>query len=141
MATYVKYQIFVKDLGEGTHKLHAAGDTLKGMMSNTAPNVATHVVRGDVTECTTSNGYTSGGVDAQNGYTATTGTGTLTCVDIVWTASGGSMPTMRYAILYNDTPAAPLDPLISYWDYGSSVTPAVGETFTIDFGASTATIV
>ena len=38
-------------------------------------------------------------------------------------------------MLYNDTPTAPADPLIGWWDYGSSITLASGETFTVDFDA------
>ena len=41
----------------------------------------------------------------------------------------------------NDTPAAPADPLIGWWDYGSAITLAAGETFSVDFGASLFTIV
>jgi hypothetical protein len=38
-------------------------------------------------------------------------------------------------VLYNDTPTSPADPLIGWWDYGSSITFGVGEPFTIDFSA------
>lgn len=110
------------------------------MLSNAAPNVATHAVRADVTELSTGNGYTSGGEDVQNDGTETTGTLTVTGVDVVWTASGGTIGPFRYVILYNDTPTSPVDPLIAYWDYGSSITLQIGETFTWDVGASIFTI-
>jgi hypothetical protein len=64
----------------------------------------------------------------------------VTGVDITFTASGGSIGPFRYAILYNDTPTSPADPLIQYWDYGSNVTLADGESFTVDFGSSLLTI-
>jgi hypothetical protein len=38
--------------------------------------------------------------------------------------------------LYNDTPTSPADPLVGYWDYGSSITLAAGETFTVDLDAT-----
>jgi len=136
MAAFVKYQDFVETLGKGAHNLHT--DTLKVMLSNTAPNVATHTVRADVTEIATANGYTSGGEDTQNTYTESGGTGSCIGVDVVWTASGGSINTFRYVILYNDTHIS--DALIGYWDYGSSIAPAAGETFTTDFGSSMFTI-
>jgi hypothetical protein len=37
----------------------------------------------------------------------------------------------RYVVLYNNT--ATNDELIGYWDYGSTVSLASTETFTIDF--------
>lgn len=136
MAAYVKYQQFAEDLGNKIHDLFGINDTLKVMLSNTAPNVATHAVRADVTELATANGYTSGGADTQNDGTETAGVLTVTGVDVVFTAAGGSIGPFRYVILYNDTPVAPVDPLIAYWDYGSSITLLDTETFTVDFGAS-----
>lgn len=140
MAAFNKYQDFADQLGKGVHQLHAAGHTLKVMLSNTAPNAATHTVRADVTEIAGGNGYTSGGTDTQNDYTETGGTGSCTGVDVVFTASGGSIGPFRYVILYNDTPTSPVDPLIGWWDYGSSITLADTETFTTDFGSSMFTI-
>lgn len=140
MATYNKFQNFVEDLGKGVHQLHAAGHLLKVYLSNAAPSASLDAVKADLAEISAGNGYTAGGEDAQNDYTETTGTGTLTCVDIVWTASGGTIGPFQYAVLYNDTPASPLDPLIAWWDYGSATTLQIGETFTVDFGATTFTI-
>lgn len=140
MASFVKYQQFVEDLGNGVHDLVGTNHTLKVALSNTAPNVATHAVLADVTEIAAGNGYTAGGTDTQNDGSESSGTLTVTGVDIVFTASGGSIGPFRYAILYNDTPSSPADPLIGYWDYGSSITLADGETFTVNFGASLFTV-
>jgi hypothetical protein len=136
MAAFVKYENFVEDLMNKVHDLFGTTDTLKILLSNAAPNAATHKVRADVTELATANGYTSGGVDTQNDSTRTAGTVTVTGVDVVWTATGGSIGPFRYVILYNDTPTSPADPLIGYWDYGSAVTVNDTETFTWDIGAS-----
>lgn len=135
MASFVKYQNFVEDLGNKVHDLFGTNDTLKIALTNTAPNTATHAVLADITEISAGNGYTAGGTDTQNDGTESGGTLTVTGVDVVFTASGAVGP-FRYAVLYNDTPVSPANPLIGYWDYGSSVTLASGETFTVDFGAS-----
>lgn len=136
MASYVKYQDFVEQLCKGVHQLHAAGHTLKVALTNTAPNVATHALLGDITELGAGNGYSAGGSDVQNDLSETTGTATVSAVDVVFTASGGSIGPFRYVVLYNDTPASPLDPLIAYWDYGSSITLLDGETLTVDFAGN-----
>jgi hypothetical protein len=140
MASYVKYQQFAEDLANKVHDLFGTNDTLKVALTNAAPNVATHAVLADITDLSTANGYTAGGADTQNDGTETSGTLTVTGVDVVWTASGGSIGPFRYVVLYNDTPTSPADPLIAYWDYGSSITLANGETFTANFGASLFTI-
>lgn len=140
MASYVKYNVFVENLAEKVHDL--GSDTLKIMLSNTAPNVSTHTVRADVTELSAGNGYTSGGnAVTVTGSSQSSGTYSLTqSADVTFTASGGSIGAFRYAILYNDTPTSPADPLIAYWDYGSSITLADGETLTVDLAATILTI-
>jgi hypothetical protein len=57
----------------------------------------------------------------------------LVLADVVFTASGGSVGPFRYAVLYDDTQTSPAKPLIAWWDYGSSITLADTETFTVDF--------
>lgn len=139
MATYNKFQQFVEDLGKGVHQLHAAGHTLKAYLSNATPDAALDAVKADLAEITNENGYAAP-QDVQNDYTESGGTGTLTGTDIVITASGGTVGPFRYVVIYNDTPTSPADPLVCWWDYGSSITLQDGETFTIDFGASIFTL-
>lgn len=137
MASFVKYECFSEDLAKKVHNLDT--DTLKVMLSNTAPNVATHTVRANAAEIAGGNGYAAGGADTQNAVSRAGGVTSVTGVDVVFTATGAVGP-FRYVILYNDTPTAPADPLIGYWDYGSSISLANGETFTVDFGASLFTV-
>ena len=135
MATFNKFNAFVEHLAEGVH--HLQSHTLKVMLTNTAP-VATNSVRADLTEIAAGNGYTAGGTAASVTSSAqTSGTYKLVLGDVVITASGGSIGPFRYAVLYNDTPTSPADPLICWWDYGSALTLANGETFNWDANPTT----
>jgi hypothetical protein len=138
MADFNKFENFVGDLGLKVHNLNT--DTLKIYLSNATPSVSADTVVADLAEISAGNGYTAGGADVQNTYSESGGTGTLAGTDVVWTASGGTIGPFRYVVLYNDTPTSPADPLIGWWDYGSSITLADGETFTTDFGASILTL-
>ena len=60
----------------------------------------------------------------------------MTIADEVFTASGGSMATFRYVVIYNDSQTSPADALVAWYDYGSGLTLADTETFTIDFHAT-----
>ena len=134
MASFNKFQSFVEYLAEGVFDLE--NDTLKIMLTNTAPN-ATDDVFGDLTEISAGNGYTAGGTQATVSSSAqTSGTYKLVLADVVFTAASGSIGPFRYAVLYDDTPTSPADPLIGYWDYGSSITLNDTETFTFDADAS-----
>lgn len=135
MATFNKFQSFVEALAEKTHDLGA--DTLKIALSDTAPtNTDTVLATGGAhPPPTNTNGYTAGGSAATQSTSAqTSGTYKLVCADVTFTASGGTLGPFRYAILYNDTAAG--DELIGWWDYGSSITLADTETFTVDFSAT-----
>ncbi len=134
MATFNKFNQFVEDLAKKVHNLST--DSLKVMLTNTAP-VATNTVKGDLTEISAGNGYTAGGqAPTITSCEQVAGLLTLILADITWTASGGSIGPFRYATLYNDTPTSPADPLIGWWDYGSSITLADGDTFTWDADAT-----
>ena len=134
MAAFNKFNSFVEALAEKVHNL--GSDTLKVMLTNTSP-VATNTVRADITEISSGNGYTSSGNTAAVTSSAqTSGTYKLVLGDpTTWTASGGSIGPFRYAVLYNDS--ATNDELIGWWDYGSSITLASGESFTVDFDPTT----
>lgn len=129
MASFNKINQFVENLGKGVYNLN--GDTLKIALTNTAP-VATNSVLADITQIANGNGYTTGGTAVgSNAYSQTTGTGKLTGNDVTFTATGAVGP-FQYAVLYDDTPTSPADPLIGWWDYGSAITLANGDTFTVD---------
>jgi hypothetical protein len=144
MAAFVKFHCFVEHLAEKVHDLQ--NDSLKIMLSNTAPSQS-NTVKTDITEiASTSNGYTAGGT-ALSGKTSsqTSGLYTLDASDVVFTQSGANaIGPFRYVILYNDTPStSPIDPLIGYWDYGASGVTLAGssaETFTVDFTTGVLTI-
>lgn len=135
MASFNKFNQFVEDIAKKVHNLNS--DTLKIMLTNTAPS-SSNAVKADITEISAGNGYTAGGNTAAFSSGAqTSGTYKLVLSDpSTWTASGGSVGPFRYAVLYNDTPSSPSKPLIGWWDYGSSVTLADGEQFTVDLDQS-----
>jgi hypothetical protein len=135
MAVFVKFQDFVEQLGLAIHNLNTA--TFNVYLTNATPSVSADAIKTDLAEITNQNGYTAP-VDIQNTYSETSGTGTMVAVDVVITATGAVGP-FQYAVIYNDT--ATNDPLMGYYDYGSAVTMANGDTFTVNFGASLATIV
>ena len=135
MATFNKFDQFVEDRANKVHNL--GSDTLKFLLTNTAP-IASNSVKANLTEISAGNGYTAGGTAvAITSSTQTSGTYSLVpTADVVFTASGGSIGPFRYVVLYNDTPTSPADPLISWYDRGSSVTLLDTETFTVDVGAT-----
>lgn len=141
MASFVKFNKFLEALAEGGYNL--GSDTLKFALTNTEPTAATDTVFDPDTKHpppAAANGYTTGGHTATIDSSAESGgTYTLACTtDVVITATAGGIGPFRYVILYDDTSATDL--LIGYWDYGSSITLASGETFTIDVTASLLTL-
>jgi len=132
MATLTKFYSFVEAIHEKKHNL--GSDTLKILLTNTAPSLS-NTQKSDISgELSTANGYTAGGATVTITSSAqSSGLYTLIASDVTWTASGGNIGPFRYAVLYNDT--ATNDELIGYIDYGYSVTVASGQTFTIDFDA------
>lgn len=130
MATFIPFQDFKEQIGKGVHNLD--GHTLRWALTNTAPN-ATDTILANITQIAAGNGYTTGGLTQAATYTESAGTGTLNCTaTTVFTASGGTMATFRYAVLYNDTATSPADALIGYIDHGSAVSLTDGNTYTID---------
>jgi hypothetical protein len=132
VATYNKFNQFTKDLIDGVYDFD--GHTFKVMLTNTAP-VATNTVKANLTEISAGNGYTAGGTATTISTSTASGVAKVTGTDVVFTATGAVGP-FRYAVLYDDTPTSPADPLIGWWDYGSAVTLANTETFTVDFDAT-----
>lgn len=134
MATFNKFNSFVEAVAEKVHNL--GSDQLVIALTNTAPTSANSVLA-DLTQITYTNLSSRNVTTSSSSQTG--GTYSLVCADLVLTATGAVGP-FRYVVLYNDTPTSPADPLIGWWDYGSAVTMANGETFTVDFGANVLTL-
>lgn len=133
MAAYVKFESFVeKQLISG---IDWDADTFKVALSNTAPNAATNDFFDDITEISAGNGYTAGGTATTISHSRSGGTSKISGTDVVFTATGAVGP-FRYVILYKSTGTGSTSPLVAYWDYGSSISLANGETFTVDFDAT-----
>jgi hypothetical protein len=126
MASFVKFNSFVEAVAEKVHNL--GSDSLKLALTNSAPS-ASNTVLADITEIA----YTNLSSRAVTTSTSaqTSGTYKLVCADLTLTASGGAVAAFRYVVLYNDT--ATNDELIGYWDRGSSLTLADGDSCLIDF--------
>lgn len=137
MATFNKFNQFVEDLAKGVHNFTSDSTcTVTVALTNTLP-VNTNSVLADITSPVTANlsSRVVTGITAEQ----TSGTVTFTATDLTITASGSAGP-FRYVVLYNDDPTSPADPLIGWYDYGSSITLNNGETFTIDFTTGFATL-
>ncbi len=133
MASFNKYQDFVEQLGLGTHQLST--DTLKlALFTATHTPAATDTVYTALTnQVANGAGYTTGGNTLTQTWAETAGTATLDATDTSWTATTGGI-AYRYAVLYNDTAVG--KNLIAYFDEGSTITIADGETRTLQFNAS-----
>ena len=131
MAAYNKFNATVEHLAEKVHNL--GSDTLKIMLSNTAP-AAANSVKADITDISAGSGYTAGGSALTVTSSAqSAGVYKLVADDLVFTAAGGSIGPFRYVVLYNDT--ASNKELLGWWDYGSSLTLNDGESLTVDVSA------
>lgn len=130
MATFNKFNSFVEALAEKVHNL--GSDTLTVALCATAnAPVATNTQLSDLTQIAYTN--LSSRVITTSTSSQTSGTYSLVLNDLTLTASGGSVAAFQYIVIYNDT--ATNDELIGWYDYGSALTLADGESLTIDFGA------
>jgi len=127
MATYTKFLSFTEAVAEKVHNL--GSDTLTVALTNTLP-VNTNTVLANITQISYTN--CSARAITTTSSTQTTGTYKLTLTDLTLTATGAVGP-FRYVVIYNDS--ATNDELISFFDYGSALTLADGDTFTLDFDA------
>lgn len=126
--TFNKFQPFVEALA--LKKVNLGGSSLTVALTDAshAP-VNTNGTLSQLTQVAYT--YCSTRVCTLTSCVQTAGTLTLKLVDLVLTASGGSVGPFRYIVLYDNS--ATNDDLIGWYDYGSEITLAAGETLTIDF--------
>lgn len=133
MATYNKHNAWVENMVEAAN---CGSDQFTVYLTATAnAPVATNSVLADVTQIA----YTN--LSSRNWTTTTaahtTGTYTLDFDNLVLSASGGAVAAFQYVGTYDDTVASPVvDPLVSWFDYGSSLTLNDGDSLTLTVNAS-----
>ncbi len=127
MATFQKINSFVADVANKVHNLGSDSLTVALTATANAP-VATNTVLANLTEISYTNCSTR--TITTTSSTQSSGTYKLILVDLVLTASGAVGP-FQYVVIYNNTAGS--KQLIGWYDYGSAVTLANGDTFTIDF--------
>lgn len=127
MAAFNKFQPFVEALAEGKHNFQT--DVFQCALSaNATPPVATNATLSQITQIAYTNLSTQ--VISMSSSAQSGGTYKLVLTDLVLTASG-AVATFRWVTIFDQT--SPSDELICFFDYGSDVTLANGETFTLDF--------
>lgn len=133
------YNDFKEQVLKAIHDFSA--DTIKlTLHTSYTPNIDTHQVWADVsaTEYGTASGYTAGGKTLASvavSQNNTSDRGEVDATDVTWTSLGPLSPaTPSHAILWNDTPTSPADPLIGYWELGTTATN--GGNYTLQFGAN-----
>lgn len=137
MASFTKLNGFVEHLAKGYHG-NLATASITVALSNTAPGSEATPPTGAETTCILANvtqiSYTNCSSRAVTTTSCVQTSGTLNFIlaDLVLTASGTVGP-FRYVYLVNTSSTTRTNALIGYYDYGSAVTLASSETFTIDF--------
>lgn len=137
---WIIYDSFKEYMADNT--IDVDGDSFRCQLHTLSYTPAlTHSVRADLTNEITDSGYTAGGASAfTSTWTKSGSTTTFTATGNIaqWTAGAGGI-TARWAVIYDDTPAAPLDPLLGYSLLDTTpadVTATEGNTFTITPNAS-----
>lgn len=110
--------------------------------SATAPTADTNTLS-QLTEIAAGNGYTTGGYSLTPGATDfdsliendTDDRGELQAKDVVWMASGGSIPgsgnDARYAVLTDDNATVGSREVYAYWDLTSDRSVSTGQDLTL----------
>lgn len=136
MATFTKVNDFVEHLALGYHG-DLSSVQLAVALSNTAPGSETpdpttdgNGILVNVTEIAYTNLSTRNITTTSCSQAA--GVLSLVLVDLVLTASG-TVPTFRYAYIYNTASTTVANALIGVYDRGSTIDMASGETTTLDF--------
>jgi len=130
--TAVKFYAAITRQASGAIDWTSGSLVVKASLSNVEPTQATDSVWADISadELADGNGYTTGG------ETLTIGTKELSggifivpvVADVVWTATGAMGPFRFIALRVTNVSG---EPLLSYYDYGSSLNYIGGEKFTL----------
>lgn len=130
-ASFNKVNSFVEAVAEKVHNL--GSDSLKIALCAAAnAPIASNTQLSNLTEISYTN--LSSRAITTTSSAQTSGTYKLVLQDLTLTASGGTVATFRYVVIYNDT--ATNDELIGWYDFGSNVSLLDGFGLLIDFDGS-----
>lgn len=135
MAIYNKFNSWVEYLCGAADLVGTGGssaDMLIAYLSNAAPSATADLLKADLAEIATGNGYT-GPINLDNVGTRALGVLTVTAKSFMITASGAVGP-FQYVAIADDTLAS--DPLCNWFDYGAPLSLASGETFSVLFSSA-----
>lgn len=139
----VIYNNFKELVLSGVYNLASGGHTIKiTLHTGYTPNIDSHQIWGDTgvssTEYTTASGYTAGGKTLGSQAVAqddSNDRASFDGADVTWTSLGPLSPaTPSHVIMWDDTPTSPADPLIAYWELGTTATN--GGDYTLQWGAN-----
>lgn len=134
MVAYQKFDQFVEDLAHGFHDLDAPGDQLEiALTPQASAPVAGNTILGNLTQTNYANLSARTITKTSSGQTS--GVYKLTLTDLVLSATG-AVAEFRYVVVFNQDQTSPVDPLLGFYDHGSQVVLANGETYTIDWDDS-----
>lgn len=125
-ASYQKFFPFVEKLDEAVFNFET--DQLVVALTNSAPSQA-NAVLADITQISYTNLSSRNITTTSSSQTG--GVYKLVVADLTLTASGGSVGPFRYVVIYDDTATG--DPLICFYDNGSSQTLNDGDSFLINW--------
>jgi hypothetical protein len=123
-----KFQPFVENLAQKGIDLSGAQITV-GLTNAANPPLVADGVIADQTQVAYT--FCSTRVCTVSAHAQSGGTFTWKITDLVLTATGGAVGPFQYIFLYDDGSTG--DMLIGFYNYGSEITLADGETLTINF--------
>lgn len=132
---WTRFNGFARDLMQGVHNCQTSGnggDTFKYVLTPNTPSAA-WALKSNVTGQVLLTNVSSDAV-LVSALSISGSSVTWRLQDIVIYASGGSVANFRYVIMYNDSTTAKTDPLIAWWDLGTSRTLAQYDQSAIRFG-------
>lgn len=120
----------------------AETNTYVALLTSAAAVVADTNTMADVTQAATGNGYTDGGIQLTPNSTDfdvhteddTNDRALIQIKDLVWTASGGNLPSSgaaRYAALTDDNGTVSAREVYAGWDLSSDRVVSTGQTLTL----------
>jgi hypothetical protein len=132
-ASYNKFNVFVETLGKKTDNLASSGDVIKVALATVQPTAAMATI-GTITQLASASGYiTGGGTATVQNWTQTAGTlKWVVSSPSTWTCTTAAMSAFQWVVIHDSTTAN----LIGWWDYGTSCTLQVADTFAVTLDAA-----